>query len=289
MKPQLLDMVGVMLLRHGYTVRTLTRTSFDIAARNQASIILLKVVEDASALNQAVMREMLQVSSTVAAVPVIIAEKAGQPLTDNVIYTRFHVYLLTPNTLANCLENKLPFLFSTNAGPSAAVIGEKLRCEREEHGLSLNALAQKIGVSSTMIRRYEANDAMISAKTAEVLYDIFGGKVFRRIRVFEHQLVPHPNAQSSVGKKYETLGFDTVETRRAPFDMVAKKKEEVIITDVSDKVNPQLHAIARLLGADQLTIFEKHKPKKTPALAKKEFMDFDDADELIKFVREFEQ
>ncbi len=289
MKRQLLDEIGIVLLRHSFTVKALTRTSFDIAARKQSSIMLLKVIEDASGLNQAVIQEMQQIAGSVGAVAVIVAEKAGAPLLDNVVYTRFNVYLLTPTTLNNCLENKLPFLFSTNAGPSAAIIGEKLRHEREEHGLSLNALAQKLGVSSTMIRRYESNDAMISAKTAETLFDIFGEKVFRRIRVFEQHAHPHPDPKSAVGKKYEKLGFDTVETKRAPFDFVARKEGEVIVSDMSDKTNPQLQAIARLLGTAQLTIFEKTKPKKTPALAKKEFLDFDDADELIKFIREFEE
>jgi hypothetical protein len=43
-----------------------------------------------------------------------------------------------------------------------------------------------------------------------------------------------------------------------------------------------------LLDAERLTIYKKKKPKDIPALTKKEFMEFEKASELIKFLKEFE-
>ncbi|MBI2659598.1 hypothetical protein HYX07_00375 [Candidatus Woesearchaeota archaeon] len=56
---------------------------------------------------------------------------------------------------------------------------------------------------------------------------------------------------------------------------------------MSDKVNPQMQSLSKLLEADNLVIFHKKKPKNMPSMTKKEFMDFDKANELVKFLREF--
>ena len=61
----------------------------------------------------------------------------------------------------------------------------------------------------------------------------------------------------------------------------------IIFTQVSDKPNPQSQSLARLIDADNLIIFKKKKPKNIPSMTKKEFLDYEEAKELIKFVKEF--
>ena len=83
------------------------------------------------------------------------------------------------------------------------------------------------------------------------------------------------------------LGFDATETKKTPFDIISKKDKEIILTEVSDKVNPQMQSLSKLLDADNLVIFNKKKPKNVPSMTKKEFMEFDEANELVKFLKEF--
>jgi putative transcriptional regulator len=288
MKKNLLEDIGIMLLREGFTVKTLTRTCFDIVARKDQRIILIKVLEDANSITEEFATQMKKVSAYISASPIIIADKACMMLQDNVVYARFGVFTLNKATFANAVENKLPFLMSTKAGLTASVAGERLRQKIEESGYSLGSVSRKIGVSKSMIAKYEKGSD-ISVNRAKALYGLFGPSVFRAIDVFSELRSLPEKSSSSIVRKYSLLGFEASEARKVPFDIVAKKGREVIFTEIGDNANPQLESLTKMVDADNLVIFKDRKPKKLPALTKKEFMDFESANELIKFLKEFER
>lgn len=63
MKRNLMDEVGVLLLRHGYTVKTLTGNSLDIVARKESRVLLIKVLEDANSISEDFADSMKNLSS----------------------------------------------------------------------------------------------------------------------------------------------------------------------------------------------------------------------------------
>ena len=287
MKQALLDKVNIFLLKRGFTIKNLTRTCFDVLARRNEQIFLVKVLEDANSIGKEHTEEMLSVAAYIGASPVIIADKAGDKLEDNVVYTRFEIYTLNYNTFLNCINNRFPFIKRSHAGLTASVAGKKLKEKREESGYSLNSLSKKIGVTSRMMAKYENEDSEITVNKAKKLYDIFGYQVFEQVDVFSGNKQPKSKFESKVSRKYVELGFDATETKKTPFDIIAKKGKEIILTEVSDKVNPQMQPLSKLLDADNLVIFRKKKPKNIPSMTKKEFMEFDEANELVKFLKEF--
>ena len=287
MKQNLLDQLNIFLLKKGFTIKNLTRTCFDILARRNEQILLIKVLEDANSISREYTEEMNSVASYIGASPLIVADKAGDKLEENVVYTRFGIYTLNFDTLCSCISNKFPFIKRSQAGLTASVVGEKLKEKREELGYSLNALSKKIGVTSRMIIKYENENSEITVNRAKKLYDIFGHQVFNEVNIFSRHNQLQGKFETSVSKKYVELGFDAAETKKTPFDIIAKKGSEIILTEVSDKVNPQMQSLSKLLEADNLVIFSKKKPKNIPSMTKKEFMDFDEANELVKFLKEF--
>ncbi|MBI3027146.1 hypothetical protein HYY70_03460 [Candidatus Woesearchaeota archaeon] len=48
-----------------------------------------------------------------------------------------------------------------------------------------------------------------------------------------------------------------------------------------------MQSLSKLLEVDNLVIFQKKRPKDIPSLTKEEFMDFDKANKLVKFLKEF--
>lgn len=295
MKPSLMDEVGVLLLRHGYTVRTLKGSSFDIVARKESRVLLIKVLEDANSISGEYASSMKSLSSCIDASPIIIAEKAGHALEDGVVYSRSGLYTCNYSTFSSCLENRFPIIISTKAGFAASVIGERLRQQREEKGYSLGAISRKVGVSKRMIAKYEANSADVTLRSAIALNRLFGSGIFSKVDVFGVARETAAGKPSVIARKYDELGFRAADTRKAPFDVVAKLERELILTDVSkDKANPQLESMRQLLGADALVILnnnsqrDKNK-KKLPSLQKRDFLDFDSAKELIRFLREFDE
>ena len=287
MKQTLFDKLNIFLLKRGFTIKNLTRTCFDILARRNDQILLVKVLEDANSIMREHTEEMISVASYIGASPLIVADKAGDKLEGNVVYTRFGIYTLNFDTFCNCISNRFPFIKRSQAGLTASVVGEKLKEKREELGYSLNALSRKIGVTSRMIMKYENENSEITIHHARKLYGIFGEKVFNEVDIFSSRANLQGKSQSPVSKKFIELGFDAAETKKTPFDIIAKKGDEIILTEVSDKVNPQMQPLSKLLDADNLVIFRKKKPKNIPSMTKKEFMDFEGANELVKFLKDF--
>ena len=302
MKRSLMDQIAVLLLRHGYTLKSLTRSSFDIVARKESRVLLIKVLEDANSISEEYASSMKSLSSYIDASPVIIAEKAGRALEDGVVYSRSGLYTCNYSTFSSCLENRFPIVISTRAGFTASVVGEKLRQQREENGYSLGAISRKVGVSKRMIAKYEANSADVSLRSAIALNRLFGSGIFNKVDVFGVARETAAGKPSVIARKYDELGFRAADTKKAPFDVVAKMENELILTEVKGSrrrmPNPQLESLQQLLGADALIIFDKKtwpadsitqkNKKKLPSLQKRDFLGFESARELIRFLREFE-
>jgi len=227
------------------------------------------------------------VSSYIGAVSIIISEKAGNKLEDNVLYTRFDLYTLNFNTFVNSIKNKFPFVRRTQAGFTISIAGNKLKRKREEKGYSLNYLSKKVGVTSRMIDKYEKGNSEITISKAMKIYNIFGPNVFNEINIFSGKNKIQSNYKSDLSKKYIDLGFEASDTNKTPFDIIAKKENELILTGVGDKTRRDFSSLSKLLDADNLVIFKKKKPKDIPAVTKEEFLEFEKANELIKFLKEF--
>lgn len=287
MKSSLIDKLGIFLLKDGFTVKSLTRTCFDILSRKQDKILLIKVLEDANAVNKLHVNEMNVVSSYINAVPIIIAEKAGNKLEDNILYARFNLYTLNFNTFVSSIKNKFPFVKRTQAGFTASIAGDKLREKREEKGYSLNYLSKRVGVTSRMIDKYEKGDSEITISKAMKIYDIFGHQVFNELNIFLSKNKIESNYKSDFSKKYFELGFEAADTSKSPFDIIARKGDELILTEIGDKARPDFSSLSKLLDADNLVIFDKKKPKDVPAVSREEFLEFEKANQLIKFLKEF--
>lgn len=287
MKSELLDKINIFLLKKGFTIKNLTRTCFDVLARRTDQILLIKILEDANSVSRQYTEEMTAIASYIGASPLIITEKAGAKLEDNVVYSRFGIFTLNQSTFFSCISNKMPFIKSGKAGLTASLSGRKFREKREQVGYSLNALSKKLGVTSRMVTKYENENSEVTINKAMKIYDVFGHHVFNEINIFMQSGHPESKLETSVSRKYVELGFEATETKKTPFDIIARKGSEIILTEVSDHVNPQMQSVSKLIDADNLVIFNKKKPKNIPSMTRKEFMDFEKANELVKFLKEF--
>ncbi|MCX6710262.1 MAG: helix-turn-helix domain-containing protein [Candidatus Woesearchaeota archaeon] len=288
MRETILDELSLFLLQKGFIVKTL-KSAFDIVARDNERIILLKVLEDANSISPEYAEQMKKVSSCLHTTLLVIANKAGELLQNNVVYSRFGIYTVNFSTFRRCVDNNLPMLKKSKAGLTARINAVRLRLERLNLGLSINELSKRIGVSKRMVQSYEKGDSDITLGRANKVYNIFGGNVFQKENLLNAKDSPYEKGSSIFARKYGRLGFDATETSKVPFDLIARKEKEVILTKVGDKPNPIISHFSKLIDADRLAIFDKKKPKGIPALTKKEFLEFDEAAELIKFIKEFEE
>ena len=288
MQSKLIDDTGICLLRKGYVVKSVARNCFDVMARKGNQILLIKVLADANAISGEFVDEMKKIASTLQAAPLVVADGAGSERLENgVVYNRLGVFTLSLETLESCLKQDMPFVVKSNAGFTLLVNGEELKAKREQIGYSLTELSRKIGVSKSMVVKYECSSAEMTLAKAEKLYDIFGESVFNRVNIFKPFGELTDDYSNDYIVKYGELGFKAASAQRAPFDIIARKQEEIILTEVGDVVKRSALDLSELLGADNLVIFRRKRPKDVPACTKEEFLEFGEAAELVKFLKEF--
>lgn len=285
MQQDLREKINALLLEKGFIVKNIERKCFDVLAKKD-EILLVKTVKDANSVSKEFCDELRQIGEMLGVAPFIVAEKAGDELIDEVVYSRFGVYCLNLRTFENCLNRNFPLVMRNRAGFTLKIKENMLKNLREEKELSLNFLAGKLGVSREMIQRYESGNEM-TLDRAEKIYNLFGDEIFEPINVFKinNRLIKSFN--NEYVEKYNNLGFGATVLNKAPFDIVARKNEEIIFTEIGDSVKKQFFSISNLIDGDNLVIFKRKKPKDIPACTREEFLEFDKAGELLKFVKEF--
>ncbi len=286
MKKKLAEEIQLFLLKKNYLVKAL-HYCFDILARKGTQVLLVKVLHDINAMNEQAALEMEKIASFFSASPMIIADKSSSWLLDNVVYSSFGINVLNFSTFKNCIDNKFPFVKASKSGLVVSVNSSSLKSLMEKENVSPGALSKKVGVSNRAILKYEKGSP-ISIQKARRLYSIFGKEVFNPINIFSPYEKPEIEAKLYATKKFGQLGFNASDVHKAPFDVIAKKEKELVLTKVGDKLDKNLDVVSKLLEADDLIIFSKKKPKKIPALTKEEFLEFKKAKELIKFLKEFD-
>ena len=128
---------------------------FDILARKD-EIFLLKLLNNIDSFQQEQADNLKVVSKNLDAQAFLVGSKTRRELLeDNIIYERFSVPAVTPNTLENILESKIPKISRSRGGLFVNVNPQKLREGREKAGLSQSELARKIGITKKSIYEHE--------------------------------------------------------------------------------------------------------------------------------------
>ncbi len=278
-----IDELSLFLLKQGFLVKT-TRGCLDVLARKGSLVLLLKILKDANSIVKEHAIAMRNSASLLSASPLIIVE--DERFSDGVVYTRFGICAVTFSTLARALGDVMPYIASERAGLTVRIIGACLHELRQQSEISLKMISEHLGISPRMVLKYEQESADVSLHRVSRLYDLFGSRIFRGINIFDQHVEPGERNPSGVSLKYEELGFTARETERAPFDVVARSHDKIILTNVGDRWHRDLTAIADLLEVDELIIFDHKRPKDIAAIHKQEFMGLERARDLFKILHE---
>ena len=256
---------------------------FNIAARKSAFSLLFKVVINADRVTENSTKELHMLSKQLIAKPVIISLKRNRTeLEQGAVYERHGIPVISPKTLADTmLRNTLPFVYVKQGGIFVKLNPELLRKLREEQGLSLGAIAEKLGISRRSIYEYERGTTDPPVEKAIHLENLFGPNVIMAVSPFdpprqssnEEQAtkpnLPEDEIEEQAGDKLNELGIDVFFARYAPFDAIARTKDKSIITCISqtDEYNiaPKLYCVqslARVLNKPSLLIVEEQEQKK---------------------------
>jgi putative transcriptional regulator len=285
--------------------------SFDIAARRGEDLILVKILANIDAFNEATGHEMRRLGTYLQATPLVIGLRSrDEDLKPDVVYFRHGVPVFSPDTAYNLfIENVPPLIYAAPGGLYVNIDGDLLADEREDRDWSLGQLASELGVSRRTVSKYE--DGMnASVEVAMELEELFDAPLTSPVDVLEdddvHESEPTPDDPEAdpddeqVVTVLSRAGFRVHPTVRSPFKAVSEdedgdESEGVVLTGHSEftktaekraRIMSSIGRVARTRSVYVVDRATRDSVEGTALVERDELEEFGDAAELRKLIRE---
>lgn len=319
-----IDRIRQYLERAGFYVADthgIRPSSFDLAARRDATLVLLKVLKNIDALDAEEAARLSELGHLFPAIVLVIGQTSGaNELDAGVVYTRYDVPIINEETLVEFLEKAaLPFLYASPGGIFARVDGGRLRELRTERGLSLGTLASIAGVSRRAIQLYE-DGAGAEITVIDRIESYLGLTIAEPIDLFR-AAPPSPRSDESdrqerpggppgeravprsgdpwrdgVLDQLDGMGLEMTLTARAPFDALARTPDILLAAIGSLRTALHraevLHGLARVAEGHAMFVVREtvHRPSidGLPILSVGELRRHRDSDDLLDAISERE-
>lgn len=276
-RDQVLIQINDLLAKHGFdTSNIYDRSCFDLVARRELLLLLMKVLINVDGFSAAHAQEIKRVARTFLASPLVVGVKSkNEVLEEDVVYERHGIPVIAPATLRNIVvEETYPEIFADRGGYYVQIDGEIIKELREGQNLSLKDLADQAHVSRETIYKYETGRVRAQPETAFLLESILDMKITLSVNLFKVPEKGDPEGKKKAEpRELVDLGFGVINTNRTPFDALAKpeikptKTTEPLITDleknrnkkVLSKMATNLKDLSDVVGSDAVFILEKKK------------------------------
>ena len=260
---------------------------FDLVAKKNALLLLVKVLENIDSLREEQAFELRKLAQMLSGLPLVIGHRIrnNADIEDGVVYSRYEIPAISMLTLRNLLVHHLPpLIFAHRGGFKVKFDGELLREKRLERNLSMSDLAQGVGVSKRTIYEYERGNIDVSLETALLIEEFLDEPLTIAINLFEemqkigslsqpqsHSNIPKSDLEREVKKQFDSIGLkDQLWTKKMPFRVLAKplptneelSKSMTTITGISrqlrgkDFANKLLvtYSVSKIAEADPLVV-----------------------------------
>ena len=300
----LLQKIETLLKSEGYKTSDIyDQGSFDIVARKNLLILLLKTFLNIDGINENNAREMKQLANIFLASPIIIGEKSRNGiLEEGVIYERYEIPTISFETLKNMiLYNEYPEILADRGGYFVKIDGNVIKQYREEYSLSLKDLADLAHVSRATMYKYENEIVRANAETAMILEEILNTKVTLDIDLLkqpQNDNIKYSDDVTDLSK----LGYGVISTNKSPFDAVAKMKtssnDSPLITNVEKNRTEKtlkrmaipLKDLSMVTTSEPVFIINNEKIRESigtiPVIKSWELKEFERPQELLKMIKE---
>ena len=167
----------------------------------------------------------------------------NRPLDDGVVYERYGITIVNPNTIIEFLyEGAPPLVFAGPGGYYASIDGKAMRETRIARGMSLKDLASKLGVSVRAVQMYEEGMSA-SVDIAADIEDLLNNEIVHPLDIFSRPdkgykiegLItdkPESDLHKTIYSMFQSAGYDVVPVVKCPFEALTTDKKERIITGI---------------------------------------------------------
>ena len=312
-RTELLTNIREFLGDAGFSVSdpcTFRLPGFDLVARREETLLILKVLSNIDGLSEEVAQELQAVSYLLKATPLLIGEKNGiNTLEDDVVYFRFGIQTVTTATLRNHLLEKIPVrAYAAPGGLYVNLDQEKIRRLRQEKNISLGSFAHHVHVSRRTVRMYE--DGMsaridIASRIEEMFEQTVTTPIdllkpllmeSKQLPLFKKDPGTTKELRSEIFTLLQDIGYRVIPMDRCPFEALSKEKEKILLTCVQEynkKLAEKAHfisSISRITERHAVVFTDKDVEKKslegTPIIGKKELRKIRDPEDVFTLILE---
>ena len=285
--------------------------SFDVAARRDETVLLVKILGNIDAFDSRTGIEMRRLGTHLNATPLVIGLRTrDEELKPGVMYLRHGVPVLSPDTALDLfVESVPPMIYAAPGGLYVNIDGDVLADEREEREWSLGRLASELGVSRRTVSKYE--DGMnasveVAARMEDLLdaplanpVDVLGGAETLTDDATDSAADDATDnaADDAVVAVLTRVGFDVHPTTRAPFKTVSEDDgdDENVLTGHSAftptaekraRIMSSLGTVTRTRSVYVVDEARRDAVADTALIEREEIATIDDPDALRELIRE---
>ncbi|MFP3909298.1 MAG: transcriptional regulator [Halobacteriota archaeon] len=274
MQATVVDSVLRILEKSGFEVTDLVETKprcFEIIAKKAENVLLVKVLYNIDSLKPEIAEDMKSVSILLKASPIVIGERFKFSYLDRgVVYNRYGLPVINTATLYDLIVDKIPpVIYSAPGGYYVRLDSERIREVREELGISLGVVAKELGISRRAVKKYEEG-VDTSVENALKLEDILETNVVKAIDILrfvgkevnEQRDIGLSDEEAEIVDQLRYLGIKVYPIRHAPFDVIFKPIDELVLTGIRqvkeiEKRAFVLDKVSSTLSTDAAYIVEK--------------------------------
>jgi len=237
-----LQLVTSVMITAGFDVSerfSLRPRSFDLIARNNRTLLVIKVVAHIDSVSEEVAFDLEVISRHLGGVPLIVGERARDAeLERGAVYVRYGIYAVSPSTLYDYFVEKIPpLVYASPGGLYVNINGEALKDLREKRNMSLGDLGTVLGVSRRTISKYESGMGT-TLEVAIRIEEFFDTGVVESIDLIGHEppkAAEPGHAATSAGLRspmefLEQIGVRMHALHGAPFQALITFEKHTILT-----------------------------------------------------------
>jgi putative transcriptional regulator len=253
---------------------------FDVAAKKGKNFFILKILRNVDSLQEEHADSLKTISAELGGRALIIGEHTRkETLEDGIIYQRFDIPTIGIETLENILTHKFKPMVTRNRGGLFVEIDSiQLKKKRISMGLTQEELAMKVGTTKKGIYEHEKQNKKASKELVDNLEAVLG-KISSPASIYSKEwekTVPRGQFEGIVAKHFEAKGFETNSVYHAPFNIIAKSEDLIILSEAEEnrekieKILEDLISFSRLARKPIIAVTREEEELEIPTIQEKD-------------------
>jgi putative transcriptional regulator len=238
------------------------------------------------------------ISYFLSAYPLVISMKTNRGfLSDDIIYSRFNLQVITPDTFRSILEEELIPKMAAKGRHTISIDSSALREKRKEMQLSLGELSKLVGISKKALYEIESrrvNPTDETVKKLEAVLKVELKNPFELKAAEKTYLKPKEEFQGRVSRELSRIGIDNSSVYSAPFEIIGRERFSIItsLSKNSVKIRRNVNTLKRLssLFSSKAVFVAKRCEEKAvegiPIILESELLEIESSKELGKILEE---